>query len=370
MAKKRRKRSPLRILMDPKRIILAIVIGLGVSTALIIRDFDAKTFSMIDWTTQMIFWVILGFGCIAVRDLCYMYRLRVLTHGQLSWRKTFDVIFLWEFASSVTPSVIGGTPVAIFLLNKEGLSVGKSTTIVLLTAMFDELFFIIMVPVLYFSLIHLDFFPEADRTLLGIPMGTQIIFGVSYAIICFYTLFISYGIFINPHGLKRLIVWIFKLPLLNRWKKGAIKTGDEIITASKEVKKNKPMVWVKAFLATYFSWTARYWVVNCLILAFVAVDNHFHIYARQLVMWVIMLISPTPGAGGVAEASFERYLGEYLPDGVSVFIGLLWRLVSYYPYLLIGVIILPRWLRRVYIKRKLIKFKSPEAKKMQASKSN
>ena len=33
--------------------------------------------------------------------------------------------------------------------------------------------------------------------------------------------------------------------------------------------------------------------------------EHMLIYARQLVMWVIMLISPTPGSAGIAEFAFK-----------------------------------------------------------------
>ena len=48
---------------------------------------------------------------------------------------------LWEFSSAVTPGIVGGTGVALYILNKEGLSVGKSTSTVMLTALFDQLFY-------------------------------------------------------------------------------------------------------------------------------------------------------------------------------------------------------------------------------------
>src|SRR5690606_37213160 len=112
--------------------------------------------------------------------------------------------------------------------------------------------------------------------------------------------------------------------------------------------------WIKAFTATFFSWTARYWVVNFIILAFlfegqsIAFFDHFLIYARQLVMWIIMLISPTPGGSGIAEFAFTRFLVEFTPDGIEDVLALVWRLISYYPYLFIGTIVLPRWLNRVF----------------------
>ena len=106
--------------------------------------------------------------------------------------------------------------------------------------------------------------------------------------------------------------------------------------------------WLKAFGSTFISWTARFWVVNVMILAFSPVNNHFLIYARQLVMWVILLISPTPGGSGVAEFIFSDFLGEFIIPGLAPGLALLWRLFSFYPYLFIGAIILPGWLKRVY----------------------
>ena len=120
------------------------------------------------------------------------------------------------------------------------------------------------------------------------------------------------------------------------------------MTTSGELKGKPLTFWIKAFSATIASWTARYWVVNFLILAFIAVDEHLLIYARQLVMWVIMLISPTPGSTGVAEIAFSGFLKDFIPIGLAGTLALLWRLVSYYPYLFIGAVILPKWLRRTH----------------------
>ena len=72
-----------------------------------------------------------------------MYRIRLLTDKVINWRKSFDVIMLWEFTSAISPSIVGGTAVALFIINKEGVNTGKSTSIVLITALLDELFYVV-----------------------------------------------------------------------------------------------------------------------------------------------------------------------------------------------------------------------------------
>jgi uncharacterized protein (TIRG00374 family) len=71
------------------------------------------------------------------------------------------------------------------------------------------------------------------------------------------------------------------------------------------------------------------------------------IFAKQLVMWVILLISPTPGASGIAEISFSAFFSNDFPEHTHAAVAVLWRAISYYPYLAIGLIVLPVWLRKV-----------------------
>ena len=84
------------------------------------------------------------------RDIGYILRLMILTDGEFTFRKALRVIMLWEFTSAITPSAIGGTSVAILYVNKEGLSVGRSSAVVMATSFLDELYFILMFPLLLF----------------------------------------------------------------------------------------------------------------------------------------------------------------------------------------------------------------------------
>ena len=312
------------------------------------------TLGDIDWTWYSTMWIFMALLGMVFRDVAYMYRIRVLTDNELSWRQSFNVIMLWEFASALTPSVVGGSGVAMFILNREKIAFGKSTAIVLVTALLDELFYITMVAIVLILIGTSNLFPvNLEKTIFGITYGTQGLSWIGYGFIFLLTTSIMIGVFFVPRTLKYILLQIFRLPILRRWRYNVIQIGDDIITTSKELKGKPVIYWVKAFGSTYVSWTARYLVVNFLILAFVSpvggflatFNDHILIYARQLVMWVIMLISPTPGSSGVAEFAFSGFFKEFIPLGLVGALALLWRLISYYPYLFIGAIILPRWLR-------------------------
>ena len=313
-------------------------------------NYDPTAFDNVEWTFSSFFWLVIALLMMAIRDVSYMYRIRVLTDNKISWRNSFDVIMLWEFASALTPSVVGGSSIALYIVHKEGVSIGKSTAVVMVTAFLDELFYIIMVPVIIVIVGFSNLFPVSlEDEILGIRLGTIGIFILGYIFILILTSIILYAVFLNPRGFKSLLLFIFKFKWIKKWRYAAIQVGDDIMTTSIELKGKDWNFWMKAFGATFFSWTARFWVVNFMILAFLPVSDHFLVYGRQLVMWVIMLISPTPGGSGVAELAFSGFLGEFTL-GLAAAFAFLWRLLSYYPYLFIGSFVLPNWIKRVYSK--------------------
>lgn len=351
-AEDREKYQSLKKNLNPSKILIPIIIGLGVVFYLMYNEIKPDTFSFFNWSAATFFWLFVSILMMGVRDLAYMWRVRILTDKKITWRNTFDVIMLWEFSSAISPSIVGGTGPAIYFLYKEGINSGKSTAVVLTAIFLDELFFIIMVPLMIFFFGNMAF-PQEKISFLG---DLVVYFWIGYGVILIYTAILIYALFINPHTIKKLLSWIFLLPFLKRWRLKARKLSNQLIITSEEFKGKSFRFWIKGFLATAFSWTARYWVVNFLFVAFflqhLGIYEHFLIYARQLTMWIILLISPTPGGSGIAEYIFKDFLGDILPNiEWAVPLALMWRLISYYPYLLIGAIVLPRWLRKVFFKK-------------------
>ena len=132
--------------LKPGKIVLPILIGLGVVAWFIIREIDTDALGQLNFTWRALFWLLIAWCCMIGRDLGYIIRIRILSENDLTWRQAFRVIMLWEFTSAITPSTVGGTAVAVVFIHKEGISVGRSTSIVLATSFLDELYFVIMFP--------------------------------------------------------------------------------------------------------------------------------------------------------------------------------------------------------------------------------
>ena len=304
------------------------------------------------WSAGAIWAILAALLMVALRDLGYMYRIRILTDKAFSWRKSFDIIMLWEFASALTHSVVGGSGVAIFVLNREGLNLGRSTATIFVTALLDELFYIICVPLVIFFIGTSNLFPKEALFEVVSPGTLKTLFYVGYGFILLLTTTILLGIFFFPQGTKRFLVGVFSWRLLRRWKGRVEKLGYEIILSSDFFRGKSLVFWLKSFGATIVSWTARFLTLNFILLAFVSGFDHIEVVGRQLVMWVILLISVTPGSSGIAELLMPAFF-TYLPwedpllaPVLLVIVAILWRLLTYFPYLFVGAAVLPSWLRR------------------------
>jgi len=336
--------------LNPRKVWIPIALGMGIVVYLFLRDPNLsvdKLTLVFDATFPPL---ILAFMVFLFRFIGYMFRIKVVTGNALDWRSSFYVILLWEFASAVTPSVVGGTAVAVFILWKEGIKLGKSLGYVMLTAVFDNLFFIVAAP-LSLLLGVSALFPSSEDPSNTLGNSLLFVFLISYGLIALYTFIMSFALFINPRLTKWLMIKITSTRLLRRWRYSAFERGNEMILASEQIKGKKRSYWVKISLSTIFIWSSRYLMLNCLVDAFADVDffQHLVIFGKQVILWVIMLISPTPGSSGTAEYVFPFFFS-YILNDYTLIVNFLWRLFTYYPYLILGAIFLPKWINRVFFK--------------------
>ena len=337
--------------ITPQRALYPVIIGVCVVCYLFYKDFDPSIFNDIDFTSWSVFWLFIAVLCMFGRDLGYIFRIRILSDNKLTWAQSFRIIMLWEFTSAITPSAVGGTSVAILYVHKEGIGVGKSSSMVLLTSFLDEIYFILMFPLLI-AIVGVDSLFDVASSSSVATKSFAMIAIVGYTIKLLYVTILTYGLFVNPRGIKWLLLKVFKFRPLRRWSSSVGKVGSDIILSSEELKRKGLGFWSKSFAATFLSWSSRYLVANALIMAFFSVSDQFVLFARQLVMWIMMLIMPTPGGSGFAEYIFTDYCSDLIPVSsdqqiaAALLIASLWRIITYYPYLFIGALILPKWLKR------------------------
>ncbi len=300
----------------------------------------------ISWSAKSSMFIVLAILMIFVRDIGYIIRIRLLTDKKLTWYRSFIVIMMWEFASALSPGVVGGAAVAMFILNREKIPMGRATALVVITAFMDNLFFVLCVPLIVLSVGYSVMFDDFNGEISG---GLVTLFWLGYGVIVFVSLLLFISLFFQPKLIKSMLMLIAKLPFIRKYRNDFMRTGDEIIITSREFKNRSMKFWLAIFGSTFLSWTGRYLVINMILAAFLSLGfyEHFVVLAKQFALWVIMLVSPTPGASGVAEWGFTRLLGSFATSALLISsLAILWRLISYFPYLFIGSLLMPRWLKK------------------------
>ena len=344
--------------LNLNKIWLPLLLGLGVPLYLFMNDKDftwssVRLIAEADWR-----YMLLALLTVMARDLGYILRFKILTHGKLSWMASFYIIMLWEFSSAVTPSVIGGSFIAIFLLTKEGIDLGKSLAYVIVASVFDNLCFIIAAS-LGLSGVYGPMFIGTAALEGSLGSSLQFVFWSSYTFLAIYTLGVLLSLLFFPKLFKWVLVKLTNIPFLRRWKPAARRHGNEIIMASVVLQGEKPAYWLKVALATLLLWISKYLIVNFILASYIALSlsDHLLVFGKQLIMWTVMLVSPTPGSSGTAEFFYKQLHGAALGEYTLV-TAILWRALTSYYYLIMGAIILPRWIRRVLSASK--KGKSPK----------
>ena len=336
------------------RVLLPIAIGVCVVAWLFYRQFDPAEWARINWTWHTLLWIGISLSLLIVRHLAYATRLYILSEADFTFRKCVELIFIWEFSSAVSPTSIGGSAVALFVLSQEKLSAGRTATLVLYTVILDSIFFVITLPLLYLLLGPMMIMPGAESMFSGWQGPT---FSIAYLAMATYASFLFWGVFVSPGALRAVLGWLAKISFLRRFRKNLITMGKDAVAASTHIK-GKSLSWhAGAFLATAIAWSFRFLLLSCLFIAFTDVGRDIFtqtaLYARLEAMFVIVAFSPTPGGAGFVETLFKNFLSDFVDgNGTSALvIATIWRLFTYYTYLFAGVLILPNWLRGVIRRR-------------------
>ncbi len=323
-------------------IFLPVLIGLSVVAWLFFREFDPAMFAELHLSWKVGVGVLLAFLFMLGRDGGLIWRFRWMTDKALTWRQAFRVSMLCEFTAAVTPSAVGGGGLAIWFLNREGVSLAKGTALTISCLFLDEVFLIIacFLPFLFFSM------DELFGNMAVLSSGVKLLFFGVYAVVIAWGVLLYAALFWRPEWVKQLLMALFRLPVLRRWQVGVATLTDNLVMSSREMSHKSLSYWLKAFGMTCLSWISRYLVVNALLFAFATQGSQLLAFARQLVLWLVMKVSPTPGASGVSEYMFQVYYADYFTmAGMALIVAFIWRVITYYMYLVIGVFIIPDWLR-------------------------
>src|SRR5690554_4356885 len=75
--------------------------------------------------------IVLAVAVILLKVYFTAAKIRYLADKAIGKMASIRIALIWDFASAVTPSTVGGAPVATYAMTREGIKLGKSSAIIL-----------------------------------------------------------------------------------------------------------------------------------------------------------------------------------------------------------------------------------------------
>ena len=344
--------------ISPSKVVLPIIIGLAVIGYIVNRQLKWDEISQISWTGHASFWIGISILVYIIRHMLIAWRLRLLSDYEFSWKKSIELVFILEFASAVSPTNFGGSAVGFFMLIQEAISGARATAIVVYTIVADTIIFVVTLPLLALFIGMKAFRPELAMDSQFDGLGTTL--GIVWLIMAVYGLLFLYGLFIQPKHLKWLLQKFASWKIFRRSSERIQKAADDIEVTALAIKEKPWTFHAHAAWMTFLQWICRFFSITAILIAFspdlrASLMDHIILLSRGESLYAVTAYSPTPGGSGVAELIFSRFYSDYIESSIAILSAIFWRTITYYPYLFLGVIIIPNWIRTIINRRRIEK---------------
>ena len=320
-------------------IILSVTLSILIIIAILYFTIDAETIDKLRSVKIRYEF----FGLAVLLNIIWWFlwgaRLKILSNAidpdvKISLWKSTKIVITNLFLAGITPSMAGGEPVRIYLLNKEGMNVGSSTAAVLGERLIDAVFILLVIP---FAIFIFKDEPEVAYLATGLWIGI-IIFMI--AIVVFI-----YAI-IRPEKTKSFLFYLNKK--ISRFSKKKESKRNVLSRINQEVDNfhnsmtcfigNKKKSLLFACIVTVLFWSAGFFIPSMIMLGLGLEPFFIKSYAAQILLLVIVMMPTTPGSSGIAELGIAGLYGVLIGGSIIGVFTILYRFISYHMNLIAGAI--------------------------------
>jgi len=289
------------------------------------------------------------FGLTLLVVLAYLYfeclRLQVLASGLGKWISfrsaaefTIGGIFL-----ILTPLGIGGLPLQLYVLNREGMGIGRGTSVIIMRAAITFLIVPFFVPLIFIY--------SRESFLHGLVGGL-----IKYVIILVTALLIL-GLLVTlrpPHRVRKFLHRFVKSDRGRNWVDKIIQEIAHLKEAIKDYGRHGKLRLLGAFLLTFVARGLFFLFPYTLLRGLNLNPPLLQTMMTQMVYSCVLLYMPTPGASGIAEAAGMGLYSAVCPKHLLGIFVLLWRFFSPYIGMMIGAFLVLRLVSGIGKRDKII----------------
>ncbi len=249
------------------------------------------------------------------------------------WKLSFRTVMLGRYYDNITPAAVGGQPAQILQMRKTGkISNGMATAIPIFSMISGQFtFLLIAIPCFIFSGILFQY------PLLTTAAWIGLLFFAFWPVMVLGTMFFPKPTakFIN------LIVRFFAKIKIIKNRDGVVKKVEkEVADYAENVKLiiKKPGVGGWVMVMSFFSNIFLSFIPYFVLIAFGGNIDFGECFLMTTAVRAAVYFAPTPGNAGVAEGTFYIVFSR-LSTGYVFWAMMLWRLFSYYIYIIVGPLV-------------------------------
>ncbi len=339
-ANNKRKKSLRRILL----IILFVAINAIVITATAVNEFGDKKNAAELNEVRLSWWMLVpAVLCFVIGVIANMMKYVLMIKRsyppdkkinskevrKLAWR----VVMLGRYYDNVTPASIGGQPFQIYHMRKHSdLPAGETTSIPICAMITSQIGFLIIALICF---AYGGVFRDNPALLVAGWIGL--------AVYAFWPVMVA-GTSLFPKAVSKFLQFgvkiLAKIDIVKNREATLKKVEREVNEYSKSVKKilKKRGMFAKIVILSVIYNSAIVAIPFFVLKAFGGDIDFFKCLAMTVAVTAAVYFVPTPGNAGAAEGTFYVVFSA-LSTGYIFWAMLVWRLISYYSYIIIGPLI-------------------------------
>ena len=263
------------------------------------------------------------------------------------FKTCFETGIIGHYYNNVTPLAVGGQPFEIYHLAKHGVHGGVASSMPIVAFFLNQFAFVVM------GIVFLALFNTRILILPDLKIDLAIInpLAIIGLVLCMTmpTLVIVFSLFpIIGEKMVRAVVGIgAKFKIIKNPHKAYFKTMKSVIHNAKCIKKfaKNPLALISSFLISAGEVVAQCSIAYFCLRSFGYLNQQTGGFMEwlEIVQVCVILYSaisfiPTPGNSGAADLSFYLLFSFCLTSGLAFPSMMVWRILSYYSYIIIGFI--------------------------------
>ena len=259
------------------------------------------------------------------------WRLHYVSHKRLDWLGALRAQLAWDFFSNVTPSTIGGGPIApAYIARDSDIPLGEATSVMLFAMLLDQIWFTLAIPIILVLGFYIEIIPSSLGT-LGTVTFTLYFLGFTIWVLLF-----GYATLVRPHLLERFVDRLFRIKGLRRFHGRVLGMMGQLQNRARTLRTQRPDFYLKGFLLTVAVWLSRYLLVVIILWSVYPMVDKLLVLLRTIALMLGALVMPTPGGAGGIEGLYALLVGPLIPEALVAPTLLTWRLMGYYIFIALG----------------------------------